>query len=84
MNRNGQTGATLLELLAVLAVLSVGLAITAVGSLTRISREEMRGTTYDVYAHMQLARVEAVTRGAQCIQTRGQKFARVVRDDDDC
>jgi prepilin-type N-terminal cleavage/methylation domain-containing protein len=61
-----QTGMTLIEVVVVVALVSLALSIVALVSLPTLSREPMRGASYDVYTHLQLARTEAVSRNVPC------------------
>ena len=61
-----QTGMTLIEVVAVVALMSLVLSLAALVALPTLSREPMRGASYDVYTYLQLARTEAVSRNVPC------------------
>lgn len=63
---NTQKGVTLIELLLVLSAMSLALLAVASYSLPWIARETAKSAAYDVQTHVQLARIEAVSRNRAC------------------
>jgi prepilin-type N-terminal cleavage/methylation domain-containing protein len=60
-----ETGMSLTELVIVLVLVAVLLAATATYSVPWLAREEMRGAVYTVQTHLQMARIQAVSRNRE-------------------
>jgi Tfp pilus assembly protein FimT len=57
---------TLIELVIVVAVAALALVAVSAFSLPWMQKEAMRSAVYDVQTHMQLAKIEAVSRNREC------------------
>ena len=63
---NNQRGMTLIEVVMVVSLASVTLVATAAYALPWIAKERARSAVYDVQSHLQLTRIEAVSRNRDC------------------
>jgi len=61
-----ENGMTLLELVVVLALAASVLLVLGSYAMPWLRQEAMRSALYDVQTHLQLARVEAITRNRSC------------------
>ena len=61
-----ERGYTLPELIVVLAIISLLITVTITYALPWFAREDMRSAVYQVQVHLQVARVQAVTRNHAC------------------
>ena len=63
---NSERGLTLIELVIVIAVAALVLVATMAYTIPWMAKENMRGAVYDVQTHLQLARIEAISRNRDC------------------
>ena len=63
---HSERGVTLIELLVVLVIAAMALTVSVTGSLSWIHRQAALSAVYDVQSHLQLARVQAITRNRDC------------------
>jgi len=61
-----EAGMTLIELVIVVAVAALLMVAVTAYSVPWLQKEAMRSATFDVQTHMQLARIEAVSRNRPC------------------
>lgn len=61
-----ESGVGLVEILVVLVIAGILITAGVVFAMPWLSREEMRGAVYTVQEHLQLARIQAVTRNRAC------------------
>ncbi len=61
-----ERGVNLPEIVIVLALVALVVAAAATYGISWIGREEMRGAVYQVQTHLQLSRIQAVTRNRDC------------------
>ncbi|HEU4402962.1 MAG TPA: GspH/FimT family pseudopilin [Candidatus Polarisedimenticolia bacterium] len=61
-----EQGMSLAEISIVLALAAIVITVAVTYALPWIGREEMRGAVYQVQTHLQLARIQAVTRNRSC------------------
>jgi len=61
-----EAGMTLIELVVVMALAAIVMVSVTAYSVPFMQKEAMRSATFDVQTHMQLARIEAVSRNRPC------------------
>ncbi len=61
-----ERGLTLLEVIAVMTIMGIIAAIGVTYASSWIRREQMRSSAYVIQTHMQMARVEAMSRNRDC------------------
>lgn len=64
--RRSETGLTILEVLAVMTIMGIIAAIGISYASNWIRREQMRSSAYVLQTHLQMARVEAMSRNRDC------------------
>lgn len=64
--KHDQRGVTLLEALVVMAILAITSGIVSAYGLGWMQRERQRSVAYEIFVHLNVARVEAVTRNRRC------------------